>query len=84
MLSVHDLHIWEMPPGHPELIGHLEINDLSAWPRIMQSIKDMLLHKHQIDHITLQAEVSCIEGSHIETNAPYSRNATSHERLQFA
>ncbi|CAN5857713.1 cation diffusion facilitator family transporter [soil metagenome] len=61
VLSVHDLHIWEMSPGHPALIGHLEIDDLSAWPRIMQSIKDMLLHKHNIDHITLQAEVSGME-----------------------
>ncbi len=55
--SVHDLHIWEMSPGQPALIGHLEIDDLSAWPRILESIKKMLLDQHGIDHITLQAEV---------------------------
>ncbi|MBR7800240.1 cation diffusion facilitator family transporter [Undibacterium fentianense] len=55
--SVHDLHIWEMSPGQPALIGHLEIDDLSAWPRILESIKKMLLEKHGIDHITLQPEV---------------------------
>ncbi len=55
--SVHDLHIWDMSPGQPALIGHLEIDDLSAWPRILESIKKMLLEKHGIDHITLQAEV---------------------------
>lgn len=55
--SVHDLHIWDMSPGQPALIGHLEIDDLLAWPRILESIKKMLLDKHGIDHITLQAEV---------------------------
>ncbi|MCX7218349.1 MAG: cation transporter, partial [Burkholderiales bacterium] len=44
-------------PGHPALIGHLEINDISAWPRIMESVKSMLLVTHNIDHITLQPEV---------------------------
>jgi cobalt-zinc-cadmium efflux system protein len=58
VLSVHDLHIWEMSPGHPALIGHLEIDDLSAWPRILENVKEMLLRKHDIDHITLQAEVA--------------------------
>lgn len=61
VLSVHDLHIWEMSPGHPALIGHLEIDDLSAWPRIMETVKTMLLDKHNIDHITLQPEVSGTE-----------------------
>lgn len=55
--SVHDLHVWDMSPGQPALIGHLEIDDLSAWPRILESIKKMLLEKHGIDHITLQPEV---------------------------
>ncbi|MFZ6707571.1 cation diffusion facilitator family transporter [Undibacterium sp. TC9W] len=58
VVSVHDLHVWEMSPGYPALIGHLEIEDLSAWPRILESVKAMLLSKHKIDHITLQAEVA--------------------------
>lgn len=58
VLSVHDLHIWEMSPGHPALIGHLEVDDISAWPRILENVKNMLLHQHNIDHITLQAEVA--------------------------
>lgn len=61
VLSVHDLHVWDMSPGHTALIGHLEIDDLSAWPRILESVKTMLLDKHKIDHITLQAEVSEME-----------------------
>jgi cobalt-zinc-cadmium efflux system protein len=55
---VHDLHVWDMSPGHPALIGHLEIRDLQEWPRILHNVKAMLLARHGIDHITLQAEVA--------------------------
>lgn len=57
VLSVHDLHIWEMSPGQPALIGHIEIRDLQEWPEILRMIKAMLLAKHGIDHVTLQAEL---------------------------
>jgi len=56
--SVHDLHVWDMSPGEPALIGHVEITDLTRWPEILQRIKAMLLEKHGIDHTTLQAEVA--------------------------
>ncbi|NGZ84951.1 cation diffusion facilitator family transporter [Duganella aceris] len=56
--SVHDLHVWDMSPGQPALIGHVEIVDLERWPEILHAIKAMLLEKHGIDHITLQAEVA--------------------------
>ncbi len=56
--SVHDLHVWDMSPGQPALIGHLEIADLSHWPQVLQAVKSMLLARHGIDHITLQAEVA--------------------------
>jgi cobalt-zinc-cadmium efflux system protein len=54
--SVHDLHIWDMTPGEPALIGHLEIEELESWPKILHSVHEMLLHKHGIDHVTLQPE----------------------------
>ncbi|MEI7532642.1 MAG: cation diffusion facilitator family transporter [Betaproteobacteria bacterium] len=59
--EIHDLHVWEMTPGYPALIGHIEISDLSHWPLVMERIKHMLLEEHGIDHVTLQPEVS---GSH--------------------
>jgi cobalt-zinc-cadmium efflux system protein len=55
--SVHDLHVWDMSPGQPALIGHLEIDDLAAWPEVLRAVKRMLLDKHGIDHVTLQPEV---------------------------
>jgi cobalt-zinc-cadmium efflux system protein len=57
VLSVHDLHVWEMSAGHPALIGHLEIRDLQEWPTVLRDIKAMLLTRHGIDHVTLQAEL---------------------------
>jgi cobalt-zinc-cadmium efflux system protein len=54
--SVHDLHVWDMSPGEPALIGHLEIDDLEQWPKVLAAVKAMLLERHGIDHITLQPE----------------------------
>ena len=56
VLAVHDLHVWEMTPSFPALIGHIEIADIKEWPNIMANINAMLLEKHGIDHVTLQPE----------------------------
>jgi cobalt-zinc-cadmium efflux system protein len=66
VLAVHDLHVWEMTPSFPALIGHIEISNIQEWPEIMSRINQMLLEKHGIDHVTLQPEVvrtviDCIE-----------------------
>ncbi|MBU3622452.1 alpha/beta fold hydrolase [Polynucleobacter sp. AP-Latsch-80-C2] len=56
VLAVHDLHVWEMTPSFPALIGHIEIAEMQEWPAIMARINTMLLDKHGIDHVTLQPE----------------------------
>ena len=56
VLAVHDLHVWEMTPSFPALIGHIEIANMQEWPQIMARINQMLLDKHGIDHVTLQPE----------------------------
>ena len=66
VLAVHDLHVWEMTPSFPALIGHIEIANIQEWPEIMTRINQMLLDKHGIDHVTLQPEevqvvIDCIE-----------------------
>lgn len=55
--AIHDLHIWEMTPGYPALIGHVEIDHIADWPKIMDDIRAMLLEVHGLDHVTLQPEV---------------------------
>jgi cobalt-zinc-cadmium efflux system protein len=47
-----------MSPGQPALIGHIEVRDLQDWPRILADIKAVLLERHGIDHVTLQAELA--------------------------
>ena len=66
VLAVHDLHVWEMTPSFPALIGHIEIANIQEWPDIMNRINQMLLEKYGIDHVTLQPEevhavIDCIE-----------------------
>ena len=56
VLSVHDLHVWDMSPGQPALIGHLRIHTLREWPTVLEAVRDMLLERHGIDHVTLQPE----------------------------
>ena len=64
VLAVHDLHVWEMTPSFPALIGHIEIERISEWPEIMARINEMLLDKHGIDHVTLQPEVPGMADEH--------------------
>lgn len=56
VLSVHDLHVWDMSPGQPALIGHLHIRSMREWPEVLGLVKTMLLEQHGIDHVTLQPE----------------------------
>ena len=56
VLAVHDLHVWDMSPGQPALIGHLELHSLKEWPAVLASVNEMLLSQHGIDHVTLQPE----------------------------
>ncbi len=58
VLDVHDLHVWDMSPGHPALIGHLEIASLEQWPAVLAAVRAMLRAKHGIDHVTLQPEAA--------------------------
>lgn len=56
VVSVHDLHVWDMTPGEAALTGHIVIKELNQWPEILESIRTMLRMKYNIDHITLQPE----------------------------
>jgi len=65
VLAVHDLHVWEMTPSFPALIGHIEIERMADWPEIMARINAMLLNDHGIDHVTLQPEVPGMTDEHV-------------------
>ena len=55
--SVHDLHIWTLSSGKVALSAHLEIRAMQDWPVILNSTRQMLHTRFDIDHVTLQPEL---------------------------
>lgn len=82
VLAVHDLHVWEMTPSFPALIGHIEIAQIQKWPSIMSRINAMLLDKHGIDHVTLQPEVGS-DDEHNHGDSPSTSSAQFHQGSTF-
>ncbi|WP_376697124.1 cation diffusion facilitator family transporter [Wenzhouxiangella sp. EGI_FJ10305] len=55
--EVHDLHIWQVSGHRVALSAHVVIEDLAAWPPVLESLNRILLERHAIDHPTLQPEL---------------------------
>ena len=55
--SVHDLHIWTLASGKVALSAHLEISTMQDWPGILNTTRQMLHTRFDIDHVTLQPEL---------------------------
>ncbi|QIL89783.1 cation diffusion facilitator family transporter [Microbulbifer harenosus] len=54
--SVHDLHIWRLDSRSVSLSAHIVVEDLIAWPRVLERLRKTLHQRFDIDHITLQPE----------------------------
>lgn len=67
--AVHNLHIWEISPGHIALTAHLEVTEMHRWAEILQRIQDMLRRDHGIDHATLQPELTSLQ-TPFQTHSP--------------
>ena len=83
VLAVHDLHVWEMTPSFPALIGHIEIAEMQEWPAIMARINTMLLDKHGIDHVTLQPEEVGADDEHDHLDSPSAGSSQFHSGNTF-
>ena len=83
VLAVHDLHVWEMTPSFPALIGHIEIAQMQEWPAIMARINAMLLDKHGIDHVTLQPEEVGMDNDHDHQDSPATSGSPFHHGDTF-
>ena len=83
VLAVHDLHVWEMTPSFPALIGHIEIAEMQEWPAIMARINTMLLDKHGIDHVTLQPEEVGAGDEHDHQDSPAVGSSQFHSGNTF-
>ena len=54
--SVHDLHIWRLDSRMVSLSAHIVVDDLSAWPRVLERLRETLSQRFDIHHVTLQPE----------------------------
>ncbi len=54
--QVHDLHLWELAPGHPILTAHVLVAPDTDCHGIRRELEHMLRERFRIDHTTLQVE----------------------------
>ncbi len=59
--SIHDLHIWTLTSGTVVLSAHVSIKELSSWPVLLESLRNTIKKRYNIDHITLQPEPEIID-----------------------
>lgn len=58
VVSVHDLHIWMLSSGSAALSAHIVVGDLNGWTPLLNEMREMLQHRFQIGHVTLQPELA--------------------------
>src|SRR5690349_7140412 len=54
--EVHDLHVWELAPGHPILTAHVLVAPDVDCHAVRRSLEGMLRERFAIAHTTLQVE----------------------------
>jgi len=56
--GIHDLHVWQVSSNRVALSAHVVVADLGEWPGTLAALNRALLERHEIDHPTLQPELS--------------------------
>ena len=54
--EVHDLHVWELAPGHPILTAHILVASDADCHAVRRSLEQMLKERFGIAHTTLQVD----------------------------
>ncbi|MGH9408687.1 MAG: cation diffusion facilitator family transporter [Vicinamibacterales bacterium] len=54
--EVHDLHLWEIAPGHPILTAHVLVEPDADCHGVRRDLEQLLKDRFCIDHTTLQVE----------------------------
>ena len=58
VLSVHDLHVWSLSSQRLALSAHVVLADLTQWDAVLADMRNLLLQRYGIDHVTLQPETT--------------------------
>ncbi len=71
VISVHDLHVWMMSPGHSAISAHVYIDSHRSWPVILGAIRQHMKSRFNIDHVSVQPEWDTAEKEMLcETKTP--------------
>jgi cobalt-zinc-cadmium efflux system protein len=54
--EVHDLHVWELAPGHPVLTAHVLVATGADCHAVRRTLEQMLRQRFEIGHTTLQVD----------------------------
>lgn len=54
--EVHDLHLWELAPGHPILTAHVLVAPAADCHGVRRALEGMLRTRFGIEHTTLQVD----------------------------
>ena len=54
--EVHDLHVWELAPGHPVLTAHVLVEHDADCHAVRRTLERMLKERFTIAHTTLQVD----------------------------
>ncbi len=54
--EVHDLHVWELVPGHPLLTAHVLVRTNVDCHAVRRALEQMLRQRFEIAHTTLQVD----------------------------
>jgi cobalt-zinc-cadmium efflux system protein len=56
VVSVHDLHIWQVRSDETLLSAHLVVQDIAQWESMLEASHTLLAERFDIHHATLQPE----------------------------
>ena len=54
--EVHDLHLWELAPGHPILTAHVLVAPAADCHGVRRTLESMLRERFGVEHTTLQVD----------------------------
>ncbi len=62
--NVHHLHVWQLASGSRMATLHVEMRDVAASARALRAVRQVLLERFQVQHVTVQIDPDeCPDGS---------------------
>ena len=75
--EVHDLHLWELAPGHPILTAHVLVAHGADCHAVRRALERMLNERFKIAHTTLQVDHAQAQLLSIQTQGVWPSGTTT-------